>query len=104
MTVEFNHDEVMKMFKAKRKKFLTMTGHQGVNIAAAQIGEDGEQHWDTGLSANSKSFNFYDDYTIRINAGTNYDVYLERRYGIMVRMADILIPYMAKYEEEVFGG
>jgi len=104
MTVEFNHDEVMKMFKAKRKKLLTLTGHQGVNIAAAQIGEDGRQHWDIGLSANSKNFEFINDETIRINAGTNYDVYLERRFGIMVRMRDILIPYMAKYEEEVFGG
>lgn len=103
MTVQFNHDEVMKMFKAKNKKFLTMTGHQGVAMSAEQIGTDGKQHWDTGASANAKNFQFTSDDTININAGMDYDVYLERKLGIMKRIEDMLIPYMVKFEELVFG-
>jgi hypothetical protein len=104
MTVEFNHDEVMKMFRAKQKKFLTMTGHQGVAIAAEQRGRDGKIHWDTGTSANEKDFEFVDQDTINITAGTDYDIYLENKFGIMAIMKDKLKSYMTKFMEFVFNG
>jgi len=98
MTVEFNHDAVMKLFRSKQKKLLTMTGHQGANLAAIN------SRVDTGASQSAKRFEFKDQDTIIIEAPLEYDIYLERRYGIMAKTEDQLIPFMARYEEEVFGG
>jgi len=98
MTVEFNHDAVMKLFRSKQKKFLTMTGHQGANLAAIN------SRVDTGTSQLAKTFSFTGLETIIIEAPMEYDVYLERKYGIMAKTEDQLIPFMARYEEEVFGG
>jgi hypothetical protein len=103
MTVEFNHDAVMRMFEQKRKKFLTKTGLQGENIASLNIGQDGKAHIDTGASKNAKYFKLDGKDKVLIYAPLSYDVYLERRYGIMAKTLDELIPYMAKFEEEIFG-
>jgi hypothetical protein len=104
MTVEFNHDAVMRMFEQKRKKFLTKTGLQGENLAVVN------SRVDTGASKNAKYFSLNDPTTVAkfkdrvfILAPLTYDVYLERRYGIMAKTLDELIPYMAKFEEEIFG-
>ena len=103
MSVEFNHDAVMQMFEKKRLVFLTKTGHMGCSIAALNVGEDGERHVDTGLSSVSKQFRIVSKDTIRIEAPLSYDVYLERRFGIMKKTEDELIPYMEKFEVEAFG-
>jgi hypothetical protein len=101
--VEFNHNAVMKMFEQKRQKFLTKTGLQGENIAALNIGRDGKAHVDTGASKNAKYFKLDGKDKVLIYAPLTYDVYLERRYGIMAKTEDELIPYMAKFEAEIFG-
>ena len=97
MSVEFNHAAVMAMFEAKRKKFLTMSGIQGANLAAIN------SRVDTGASQNAKNYQFKAKDTIIIEAPMEYDVYLERRYGIMSKTEHQLIPFMARFEEEVFG-
>ena len=97
MAVEFNHSEVMKMFEKKRQKFLTRTGFQGVVLAAIN------SRVDTGLSQSSKQFRIIKPDTIRIEAPLSYDVYLERRFGIMAKTEDELIPYMERFEAEAFG-
>ena len=97
MTVKFDHNEVIKMYEDKRKKFLTKTGFQGVVLAAIN------SKVDTGASQNAKQFVFTSPDTIRIEAPLEYDVYLERRYGIMAKTEDQLIPFMARFEEEIFG-
>jgi len=104
MTVEFNHEAVMKMYEAKRKKFLTMTGHQGANLAAIN------SRVDTGTSQSAKSFSFTEPGSkatfkdrVYIIAPLEYDIYLERRYGIMVKTEDELIPHMEEYERVCFG-
>lgn len=128
MSVEFDHDAIMRIYKNKRKKFLMKTGHMGVSLAASN------SHVDTGASQNAKHFSFregmpristdeegnpilnefnssellegsgakFED-RIFIKAPLSYDVYLERRFGIMKKTEDELIPYMAKFEEEAFG-
>lgn len=97
MTVEFNHDDVMRMFEQKRTKFLTKTGIMGENIAAIN------SRVRTGASKNAKYFKLDGKDKVLIYAPLTYDVYLERRYGIMAKTEDELIPYMAKFEEEIFG-
>ena len=97
MAVDFNHGEVMKMFEKKRQKLLTKTGFQGVVLAAVN------SRVDTGLSQSSKQFKFVKPDTIHLEAPLSYDVYLERRYGIMAKTKDELIPYMEKFEAEIFG-
>ena len=97
MTVEYNPNAVMNMFEAKRKKFLTMTGHQGANLAAIN------SRVDTGASQSAKGFRLVGTDTVHIIAPLDYDLYLERKYGIMRKVEDQLIPYMARYQEEVFG-
>lgn len=95
-----------------------MTGHMGVSLAAIN------SHVDTGTSQNAKHFSFSEGgnlieatptsfkfsesgakftYRIFIKAPLNYDLYLERRYGIMAKTQDQLIPYMEKFEAEIFG-
>lgn len=97
MTVEFNQDAVMRMFEQKRQKFLAKTGLQGENLAAVN------SRVDTGASKNAKYFKLDGKDKVLIYAPLTYDVYLERRYGIMEKSKDELIPYMAKFEAEIFG-
>jgi hypothetical protein len=97
MTVEFNQDAVMRMFEQKRQKFLTKTGLQGENLAVVN------SRVDTGASKNAKYFKLDGKDKVLIYAPLSYDVYLERRYGIMAKTRDELIPYMAKFEAEIFG-
>jgi len=97
MTVEFNHDNVMKMFEAKRKKFLVMTGEMGANLAAVN------SRVDTGASQSAKNYQMTAKDTVIIEAPMEYDVYLERRYGIMAKTEHQLIPFMTKFEESIFG-
>jgi len=97
MSYEFDHSKVMAMFELKRKKLLTMTGQMGQSLAAIN------SRVDTGASQNSKNFQFTAKDTIIIEAPMEYDVYLERRYGIMAKTEHQLIPFMARFEEEVFG-
>ncbi len=97
MTVEFNHGEVMKLFEGKRQKFLTKTGFQGVVLSAVN------SRVDTGASQSAKQFKFTGKDKIQIQAPLDYDLYLERRYGILAKTEHQLIPYMAKFEEEIFG-
>ena len=97
MSYEFNHAKVMEMFEKKRKKLLTMTGQMGQSLAAIN------SRVDTGASQNAKNYQFKAKDTIIIEAPMEYDVYLERRYGIMAKTEHQLIPFMARFEEEVFG-
>jgi len=97
MTVEFNHDAVMKMYEAKRRKFLIMTGEQGANLAALK------SRVDTGASQSAKQYRFTGIDKVIIEAPLEYDIYLERRYGIMAKVEDELIPHMERYEKAVFG-
>jgi hypothetical protein len=103
MTVEFNHESVMKMFEQKRQKFLTKTGLQGENIASLNVGRDGKAHIDIGTSKNAKYFGPEGDDKVLIYAPLTYDVYLERRYGIMSKTLDELKPYITKFKAEIFG-
>ena len=97
MSVEFNHDAVMQIFDKKRQVFLTKTAHMGVSLAAVN------SRVRTGASQNAKQFKIIGNDTVRIEAPLSYDVYLERRFGIMKKTEDELIPYMAKFEVEAFG-
>ena len=97
MTVEFNHEAVMKEFEIKQKKFLTKTGFMGVVLAATN------SRVDTGASQSGKQFKFTAKDKIEIQAPLDYDPYLEKRYGILAKTQDQLIPYMARFEEEAFG-
>jgi hypothetical protein len=97
MSVDYNPDEVIQMFKKKQEKLLTKTGFQGVVLAAIN------SRVDTGLSQNSKKFKFVAPDKIWIEAPVFYDLYLERRYGIMAKTQDEIIPYMARFEGEIFG-
>ena len=106
MTVEFNHEAVMKEFEKKQKKFLTKTGLMGVVLAAT----NSNPYVDTGTSQLAKTFSFKHPEskakktdTIYLEAPMDYDPYLENRYGILAKTQDQLIPYMARFEEEIFG-
>lgn len=107
MTVEFNHDAVMSHFKKKRQKTLVQTAHMGVNIAALNVGKDGKEHVDIGTSRNTKQFSpkniGLDDDIIRIEVGQDYDVYLERKFGIMAIAYDKIKPWFNKFLEMNFG-
>lgn len=103
MTVKMNHSAVMNEFEKKRTVFLTKTGIMGVNIAALNMGKDGKRHVDTGLSSNAKQFTRTEKDTIRLEAPIEYDAYLESRFGILRKSLDELIPFMEKFEAEVFG-
>ena len=104
MTVEFNHDSIMKMYEGKRKKFLTMTGHQGANLAAIN------SRVDTGASQMAKKYTFTEPGSkatfkdrVFIVAPMEYDIYLEYRYGTMKAIEDDLINDMVEYERVCFG-
>jgi hypothetical protein len=96
MTVEFNHTEVMQHFEKKRKKFLTMTGEMGASLAAIN------SRVDTGASQSAKRYELTAKDTVIIEAPLEYDVYLERKYGVLAKTEHQLIPYMAKFEEDIF--
>lgn len=95
--IDFNLNKVTEMFDKKRQKLLIMTGEQGANIAAEN------SRVDTGASRNAKQYKIIDKETIHIEAPLLYDIYLERRYGIMAITQDLLMPYISRYERAVFG-
>ena len=96
-----------------------MTAEKGVAIASINMGDDYTKHVDTGTSSNAKSYVFNDPSTgflgklkntlippekdkVFIIAPMEYDIYLERRFGIMARVKDMIKPYMKEYEEFIF--
>jgi hypothetical protein len=119
MSYEFDHSKVMEMFEKKRKKFMVMTGEMGASLAATN------SRFDLGASHGSKQYTWADpdsvgpfhdlndikkikgsaknSQRIYILAPMEYDVYLERRYGVMAKTEDQLIPWMEKFEEICFG-
>lgn len=107
MTVNYDHMKAINMMREKRQKLLVMTAHKGVSIAAVNMGDDGRRHVDTGTSSNAKMFSpdpvKISDETIKIETGTDYDIYLERRFGIMARVSDMIKPYMKDYMGLIFG-
>lgn len=111
MAVEFDHGAVMGMFGKKRQAALIKTAHKGVSIAALNIGKkDGKEHIDIGTSKNAKTFNDEKNQRIGINddsftldAPVEYDIYLEKRYGIMAKVEDDIKPWLKFYMEEAFG-
>lgn len=96
MAVEFNHDTVMKMFEQKRKRFLTQTGIMGANLAAIN------SRVDTGASQNAKQYRLVGVDKVNIEAPMEYDLYLERRYGVLAKTQQQLNPFIRKFEEENF--
>ena len=113
MAVEFNYSGVLNEFKGKRQKALTQTAFMGVNIAAMNVGKiDNKAHIDVGTSKNSKQFHSgtggktvgLNDDTIKIETGQDYDVYLERRFGIMARAFDEIKPWFSKFIKDAFNG
>lgn len=106
MTVNYDPMKVINEFRQKRQKVLIKSAEQCVNIAAEQIGKkDGQVHWDFGTSSNSKDHTKVNlnDETVTVYTGTDYDIYLERRYGIMARAYDLIKPYTKSYTEFIFG-
>ncbi len=77
MAVEFTEKEFLKKLESNKKLFLRKSGEASVNDAAAN------SHVKTGLSRNSKRFDFIDGNSIEVIAPLDYDVYLERRFAIM---------------------
>lgn len=107
MTVQYDPMKTINEFRKKRQTLLTMTGHKGEAIAAVNMGNDYRRHVDTGTSSNSKTFLPnpvpLNAEQIIITTGTDYDIYLERRFGIMARVTDMIKPYIKDYMEFVFG-
>lgn len=107
MTVNYDPMKVINEFRRKRQILLTMTGHKGEAIAAVNMGNDYRRHVDTGTSSNAKQFSPnpvpLNAETIIIEAPMEYDIYLEKRYGIMVRVKDMIKPYIKDYMEFIFG-
>jgi hypothetical protein len=107
MTVEFSASATMMKFKSDRQKVLLKTAHMGTTIAALNIGKDGKEHVDTGASRNAKAFAPHsidiNTDTVKIQTGMDYDVYLERRFGIMARALDEIKPWFSRFMGEAFG-
>lgn len=108
MAVEFNHSEVMNFFGKKRQKAMIQTAHMGVSLAALNVGKkDNKAHIDTGTSKNAKNFKpqniGINTDTVIIEAPVTYDVYLERRYGILAKVEDEIKPWFKKFIGEAFG-
>lgn len=95
--IDFNLNKVTEMFDKKRRKLLVMTGEQGANLAAIN------SRVDTGASQSAKQYSFKNKETVIIEAPLLYDIYLERRYGIMATTQDQLMPFISRYERSVFG-
>lgn len=121
MTVKFDDRDFMKKFEKKKKAFISSVGHVAVNQAVQS------SHVDTGLSRNAKHFitttgessNFGSEGgeipteslkadrprtpdTIKVIAPLEYDIYLERRFGIMKRSLDLVRPQIRSLGKLIF--
>lgn len=111
MTVNFNDSKFKADYAIKKKAFLHAVGHAAQN-QAAEI-----SHVKSGLSKNAKhyvlsdgTFSGFGTYpgekpgikykgsppqtpdTIKLIAPLHYDIYLERRFGILKRTIDLIRP------------
>ena len=99
MTVEWYGEKVLADYKNRRKKFLKASGMAGEALAVMNQ----PPHIDTSTSINAKTHDPKGDDTMHIIAPLFYDVYLERRYGIMAKTLDELPEVMYKLERQYFG-
>ena len=99
MTVELYEEKVIAEYKNRRKKFLKACGMAGEALAVMNQ----PPHIDTSTSINAKTHDPKGDDTMHIIAPLFYDVYLERRYGIMAKTLDELPEVMYKLERQYFG-
>ncbi len=99
MTVELYEEKVLAEYKNRRKKFLKACGMAGEALAVMNQ----PPHIDTGASINAKTHKLIGDDRAEVIAPLFYDVYLERRYGIMAKTLDELPEVMYKLERQYFG-
>ena len=99
MTVEWYGEKVLAEYKNRRKKFLKACGMAGEALAVMNQ----PPHIDTGASINAKTHKMIGDDRAEVIAPLFYDVYLERRYGIMAKTLDELPEVMYKLERQYFG-
>ena len=99
MTVELYEEKVIAEYKNRRKKFLKACGMAGEALAVMNQ----PPHIDTGASINAKTHKLIGDDRAEVIAPLFYDVYLERRYGIMAKTLDELPEVMYKLERQYFG-
>lgn len=99
MTVEWYGEKVIEEYKNRRKKFLKASGMAGEALAV----RNQPPHIDTGASINAKTHKMIGDDRAEVIAPLFYDVYLERRYGIMAKTLDELPEVMYKLERQYFG-
>ena len=99
MTVEWYGEKVISEYKNRRKKFLKASGMAGEALAVMNQ----PPHIDTGASVNAKTHKLIGDDRAEVIAPLFYDVYLERRYGIMAKTLDELPEIMYQLEGKIFG-
>ena len=99
MTVEWCGEKVIAEYKNRRKKFLKASGMAGEALAVMNQ----PPHIDTGASINAKTHKLIGDDRAEVIAPLFYDVYLERRYGIMAKTLDELPEIMYQLEGKIFG-
>jgi len=120
MTVEFNDKDFIRKLKKRELRFLHAVGNLAVNQAV------NVSHVDTGLSRNAKHYvldnGFTSNYgsepgkdgkvrtppnsdkgskpkadaTIKVVAPLKYDIFLERKFGIMKKSIDLIRPILAE--------
>ena len=99
MTVEWYGEKVLADYNNRRKKFLKASGMAGEALAVMNQ----PPHIDTGASINAKTHKMIGDDRAEVIAPLFYDVYLERRYGIMAKTLDELPEIMYQLEGKIFG-
>lgn len=99
MTIEWHGEMVIAEYKKRRKKFLKASGMAGEALAVMNQ----PPHIDTGASINAKTHKLIGDDRAEVIAPLFYDVYLERRYGIMAKTLDELPEIMYQLEGKIFG-
>ena len=97
MTVEFDRNKLLNIAERNQKKFLVSIGETGASLAAIN------SRVDTGASQNAKNYQLKDKDTVIVEAPMQYDIYLERRFGIMAKTLHQLKPFIKKFEESIFG-
>lgn len=103
--IDFSVVKTTQMFREKRQKMLVMTAVQAHNLAMLNMGDDYKKHVDTGASSMAKTVTpiRLNSESFQVRTGMDYDIYLERRFGIMRRVADMIYPYAMDYVRFVFG-
>ena len=117
MSYELNNPLIIKVGKMARKRVLTQVGEMGQSLAAMNT----HPHIDTGASVNAKQYTWTDpnkitpfkslsdvkdvkgsaklsNESVYIIAPMEYDIRLERRYGIMARTDHQLRPFIKRME------